>query len=541
VARKQLLGDAIVALEGGDREWRPSPPRQTRYRSGHRAGTDFRTSNLRTQLADIRGIARTIISEFEGVNEISGHGEIDPKKLWNKYFYRWVHHYFDRRISSELNIVFDDGARQIASLSDPPSAYICGIREEFTKLATLAELDTIFDRYKKPLPKPDVANDQARAALYMEIDTAMTNRGRHIADLLYEQVSKLNQKVVALCWGDACVKDTIIGEERIYLAEVRASVNSLLMRYVRPVNEAFIYSRANSVTRKHAEDDWRNALATVNLYMSSASTTDSQDGRGSSLVPRATTASHQEVGQSMDGGKLVSKTLFTWWQQRGTRSNEPTTDPRNGKMDTGNSAPACDKPERILPPVDNRPRSKEPDFDPHGYFNEVLKEITSDLEKVRGLLETGVYKASGVREYCDQELRRIREAVTNPEHRYLWTSAARNALDTKHPQFMQMIKEELGDPEGGAAESLIACYNRLKSFLGFRPKEIGGEGPAFDRLDRSDLQGEAAGARNRSADGYSEAAEDRARPVVSDASGLVGTEVRKVSSAPRLRDRPSRG
>jgi len=53
-------------------------------------------------------------------------------------------------------------------------------------LVTLAELDTIFDRYKKPLPKPDVANDQARAALYIEIDTAMTNRGRHIADLLYD-------------------------------------------------------------------------------------------------------------------------------------------------------------------------------------------------------------------------------------------------------------------------------------------------------------------------------------------------------------------
>jgi len=102
-------------------------------------------SSVQTQLADIRGIARNIISEFEGVNEISGHGEIDPKKLWNKYFYRWVHHYFDRRISSELNIVFDDGIRQIASLSDPPSAYLSGIRQEFSKLVTLAELDTIFD------------------------------------------------------------------------------------------------------------------------------------------------------------------------------------------------------------------------------------------------------------------------------------------------------------------------------------------------------------------------------------------------------------
>jgi hypothetical protein len=82
------------------------------------------------------------------------------------------------------------------------------------------------------------------------------------------------------------------------------------------------------------------------------------------------------------------------------------------------------------------------------------------------MLEIGVYFASGVQQYCDQELRRVRQGTTSSENRHYWQAAALGAFRGKNPDLMARLATEIGSAGEGRGERELALYERLKRALG---------------------------------------------------------------------------
>jgi GTPase SAR1 family protein len=423
----------------------------------------------------IRRIGRDALSHFEDYHQVSSGTVVSAQQIWDRKFNRWINRYIDRFISAQINNVFGEGSQQIASLANQPSEYVDGVRLAFTSLPSRNEFDNIFEKFRSTLEEPEKADASARESLHSEIELAMLNRGATIADRLSDLILRLAAVVIELSWGDTGLMEHLIrGEEKLYRAELKSAVNALLMRYARPVNEAYVYASRNTHPRKQSLEKWRRELKTIEIFMSEmGAVTKVTDQRGPEKLADASLPADRRQQEPPANSKRpqATGTATTSAQLKSSAIMDRVTSIVGGSGAQQRFSPDS---ERIQPESTNQAPKAEAsesahvvrtNSGPNDVFKKVEAEMVEDLSEVQLMLETGVYFASGVQQFCDQEFRRVRQAITSTDNKHFWQAAAMQAFRAKHPTLMATLASELGSSGDGTAERDLALYNQLKQAL----------------------------------------------------------------------------
>ncbi len=337
---------------------------------------------------------------------------------WRLDFAKWRSDYVETEIEAAVNEAFDKFQRAANANTAIFEKYQALI-DEHVAVARREEAikARVFSRRHSSYSHPELANAAWRRELSTEIKASLDRLSDELAESMYNQLSDLLETMQAKLWNDPKVVELLIGSPELYRAKLKAAIDALILRYSRPLIEATVMAPRDTKLRQDVKTKLRNDLMSLASYAER-----SMEANGIKVTSE----------DEKDRARLLEILDI---------DAQATGETANGKKKTSDRAD-------LLAFID-RPgfaqclaeQQKNADEDPDLWFQEVEREVKDDLEFMESYLRREVFFASGVAEFRDQELRRLRDDFSSRQA--YWEGIIDNAYERQDVELLKALPSHL--------------------------------------------------------------------------------------------------
>ncbi len=346
-------------------------------------------------LKTARDIYQTVVAVYPEDPEQAKRAQSDNNNI---EFSQWWHNRW-QKIQADVNNRFKDGNEQsIKNRQLFKARYEDLVKEKINALPIrqLEQRQMTFDSVSNPVFDAAKANIAWREKLYSDVRVMTAELARNLALELQQEALDLIAELEKQLWGSKTVKTKLVHNETIYVSLLEHSLNTLFLRFVRPVVELLVRAPVGSTTRKEARKKMGADIEIIDNYYS---------GGEPALECLSRYANH--------GVKLL-------------------TDESKRKEVLGTSANMV-----IESIIASNPFANIAISAVKSIANEVtetlvnekdtmIAEVEADIRVLEHYLIYGIFDASGFSAFCQQELDNLRDSFLDVNIRGYWAGVVQN-------------------------------------------------------------------------------------------------------------------
>jgi lysophospholipase L1-like esterase len=312
--------------------------------------------------------------------------QIEFSEWWAK---RW------KKISADVNNRFKEGS--VISITNRQlfkSRYEELIKEKITALPArqLEARQQIFDSISNPVFDSIKANYTWREKLHSDVRKMLKSLANNLALELQQELLALVKELDQQLWNSPWVKPKLIEDDRLYFQLLEHSLNTLFLRFARPVAELLIRGAMGSETRAETRKKIGPDIEIIDNYY---------NGGEPALERLCQYANHgvdliinpqkrkEVLGSSVNVAKAILGTNIF--------ANIAIEAVETIANEVGKSMPT------------------------HNLQNTVIIEVESDIKALEHYLIYGIFEASGFGVFCQQELDNLRDNFLDIDMEGTWT------------------------------------------------------------------------------------------------------------------------
>jgi hypothetical protein len=334
-------------------------------------------------------------------------------------FHQWWHNRW-QKIRADVNNRFKDGNEQsIKNRQVFRARYDELVKEKITALPSrqLEQRQVTFDSVSNPVFDAAKANIYWREKLHSDIRNMIADLAKNLAVELQQEALYLIQELEKQLWHSKAVKTKLVNNDALYISLLEHSLNTLFLRFARPVVELLIRAPVGSQTRKEARKKMGADIEIIDNYYS---------GEEPALERLCQYANH-------------GVTLLTDNQKR----KEVLGVSANAVIDSFIASNpfvniALNTAKTVVNEL-NEALTNEQDT--------MISEVEADIRVLEHYLIYGIFEASGFSAFCQQELDNLRDSFLDVDNVGYWTGVVRNewqggnaALLQELPALLQSLK-----------------------------------------------------------------------------------------------------
>jgi len=287
------------------------------------------------------------------------------------------------------------------------------VAEEMAKLPARQDVkrQQIFDANSRKGFNPEVANADWREALHEDIKEMLKRMSKGMALELQNESEALVEELKKLLWDSNQVIDVLIPDVPQYLKDLERSLNTLFLRFARPIVDLLIFHPVHSKPREEMRDRLGVDIEIIDNYYSGEEPAFKSVARYAKRGPALLldkNLRHEILGNSGEAVKFVLK--FHPLGRAGIKMAKIAGD----IIDNVGDALIDDQ-------------------------NAVLQEVESDLQAFEHYLLHGIFTAAGFQAFCLQELEDLRDTF----FKNAWEGLARNEWEKGNSLLLQELPAEL--------------------------------------------------------------------------------------------------
>jgi hypothetical protein len=363
-------------------------------------------------LKTARDIYQTVAAVYPEDPEQAKRAQSDNNNI---EFSEWWHNRW-QKIQADVNNRFKDGNEQsIKNRQLFKARYEELVKEKINTLPArqLEQRQITFDSVSNPVFDAAKANIAWREKLYSDVRVMTAELARNLALELQQEALDLIAELEKQLWGSKTVKTKLVQNEVIYVSLLEHSLNTLFLRFVRPVVELLVRAPVGSTTRKEARKKMGADIEIIDNYYS---------GGEPALERLCQYANH--------GVKLL-------------------TDESKRKEVLGTSANMV-----IESIIASNPFANIAISAVKSIANEVtenlvnekdamIAEVEADIRVLEHYLIYGIFDASGFSAFCQQELDNLRDSFLDVNIRGYWTGVVQNEWQAGNVELLKELPVNL--------------------------------------------------------------------------------------------------
>jgi hypothetical protein len=336
---------------------------------------------------------------------------IEFHQWWNN---RW------QKIRADVNNRFKDGNEiSVKNRHTFRARYDELVKEKITALPArqLEQRQVTFDSVSNPVFDAAKANIYWREKLHSDIRNMIADLAKNLAVELQQEALDLIQELEKQLWHSKAVKTKLVNNDALYISLLEHSLNTLFLRFARPVVELLIRAPVGSQTRKEARKKMGADIEIIDNYYS---------GEEPALERLCQYANH---GVSLLTDEQKRKDVL------GVSANAVID-----SLIASNPfvTIALNAAKNVVHEL-NESMTNEQDT--------MIAEVEADIRVLEHYLIYGIFEASGFSAFCQQELDNLRDSFLDVDNIGYWTGVVRNewqagntALLQELPPLLQSLK-----------------------------------------------------------------------------------------------------
>ncbi|MDD2724460.1 MAG: dynamin family protein [Methylovulum sp.] len=330
-------------------------------------------------------------------------------------FSQWWHNRW-QKIQADVNNRFKDGNEQsIKNRQVFKARYEELVQEKINALPSrqLEQRQDIFDSVSNPVFDAAKANIAWREKLYSDVRVMTAELARNLALELQQEALDLIAELEKQLWGSKTVKTKLVQNETIYVSLLEHSLNTLFLRFARPVVELLVRAPVGSTTRKEARKKMGADIEIIDNYYSG----------GEPALERLCQYANHGVSLLTDEQKrkdvlgvsanAVVESLIA--------ANPFVTIALNVAKTAVNELS-----ETLVNEQDT-----------------MIAEVEADIRVLEHYLIYGIFEASGFSAFCQQELDNLRDSFLDVNIRGYWTGVVQNEWQAGNPALLKELPVNL--------------------------------------------------------------------------------------------------
>ena len=346
-------------------------------------------------LKTARDIYQTVVAVYPEDPEQAKRAQSDNNNI---EFSQWLHNRW-QKIQADVNNRFKDGNEQsIKNRQLFKARYEDLVKEKINALPTrqLEQRQMTFDSVSNPVFDAAKANIAWREKLYSDVRVMSAELARNLALELQQEALDLIAELEKQLWGSKTVKTKLVHNETIYVSLLEHSLNTLFLRFVRPVVELLVRAPVVSTTRKEARKKMGADIEIIDNYYSG----------GEPALERLSRYANHGVKLLTDESKRK--------EVLGTSANMViesiiASNPFANIAISAVKSIANEVTETLVNEKDT-----------------MIAEVEADIRVLEHYLIYGIFDASGFSAFCQQELDNLRDSFLDVNIRGYWAGVVQN-------------------------------------------------------------------------------------------------------------------
>jgi Dynamin family len=332
---------------------------------------------------------------------------IEFSQWWHK---RW------KKISADVNIRFKEGNDvSIKNRQAFRERYEELVKEIITALPArqLEQRQQIFDSISNPVFDSIKANYTWREALHSDVRKMLKILASNLAVELQQEALGLIKELEQQLWNSSRVKAKLIDDDKLYIKLLEHSLNTLFLRFARPVSELLIRGALGSETRSDARKKIGADIEIIDNYYS---------GGEPALERLCQYANH---GVKLLTNEKKRKEIL------GISADEVV------KVIIGSNIfanIAFNAAKTIVNEMEQAPANKQ---------EAVIEEVEADIRVLEHYLIYGIFEASGFSVFCQQELDNLRDCFLDVDTEGYWSGVVGVEWREGNPELLKELPSAL--------------------------------------------------------------------------------------------------
>lgn len=367
----------------------------------------------------INDILKTAREIYQTVSAVYPEDPEQAKRAQEESNYIVFHQWWNNRwqkTRANVNNRFKDGNEQsIKSRELFRLRYGELVNEKINLLPSrqIEKRQQIFDSVSNPVFDAAKANITWREELYSDVRYMTAELAKNLALELQQESLDLIQELEKQLWSSKTVKPKLVADENRYISLLEHSLNTLFLRFSRPVIELLIRAPVGSTTRKEARKKIGADIEIIDNYYS---------GNEPALERLCQYANHG-VKLLIDEQKRkeVLGVSITAVVDEIIGANPFLSIPLNTIGTVANEL------------TDSLVNEKDT----------MIAEVEADIRVLEHYLINGIFEASGFSAFCQQELDNLRDSFLDVNNEGYWTGVAHNEWQSGNDELLKELPMDL--------------------------------------------------------------------------------------------------
>ena len=362
-------------------------------------------------LKTARDIYQTVAAVYPEDPEQAKRAQSDNNNI---EFSQWWHNRW-QKIQADVNNRFKDGNEQsIKNRQLFKARYEELVKEKINVLPTrqLEQRQITFDSVSNPVFDAAKANIAWREKLYSDVRVMTAELARNLALELQQEALNLIAELEKQLWGSKTVKTKLVQNETIYVSLLEHSLNTLFLRFVRPVVELLIRAPVGSTTRKEARKKMGADIEIIDNYYS---------GGEPALKHLCKDVSHGVLLLTDEATRKDVLNIFA-----------PVVE--NIISETPYAKIALNTVKHISNGINETVVNEQ---------DTMISEVEADIRVLEHYLIYGIFEASGFSAFCQQELDTLRDSFLDVNIRGYWTGVVQNEWQAGNVELLKELPVNL--------------------------------------------------------------------------------------------------
>ncbi len=362
-------------------------------------------------LKTARDIYQTVAAVYPEDPEQAKRAQSDNNNI---EFSQWLHNRW-QKIQADVNNRFKDGNEQsIKNRQLFKARYEELVKEKINVLPTrqLEQRQITFDSVSNPVFDAAKANIAWREKLYSDVRVMTAELARNLALELQQEALNLIAELEKQLWGSKTVKTKLVQNETIYVSLLEHSLNTLFLRFVRPVVELLIRAPVGSTTRKEARKKMGADIEIIDNYYS---------GGEPALKHLCKYVSHGVLLLTDEATRKDVLNIFA-----------PVVE--NIISETPYAKIALNTVKHISNGINETVVNEQ---------DTMISEVEADIRVLEHYLIYGIFEASGFSAFCQQELDTLRDSFLDVNIRGYWTGVVQNEWQAGNVELLKELPVNL--------------------------------------------------------------------------------------------------
>lgn len=319
-----------------------------------------------------------------------------------------------QKMRADVNNRFKDGSKiSIQNRQAFRVRYQELVKEKINVIPSrqLDERQQIFDSVSNPIFDAAKSNIVWREKLYSDVRVMMRILSENLAYELQQEALEIIETLENQLWGSKRVKGKLIDNEKTYMTLLEHSLNTLFMRFARPVVDLLIRAPIGSDTRRAMRTDIGADIEIIDNYYSGGEPALEQFRKYASHGVQLLTDSKKRkevLGEKVSDviGSLIEITPY-------------------GKI----TVAAASMLNNEATPVNKQ--------------EAMIAEVEADIRVLEHYLIHGIFEAAGFSAFCKQELNQLRDSFLDDANVYFWNGVVQNEWKAGNAALLQELPPNL--------------------------------------------------------------------------------------------------